>query len=102
MLNAVQAGIIVDACIRQAVGFGGPIQGHNKLREVGIVDPDAREALNDVIVTFPNIGVLSRDHRLEPDDLTFTIDTTVVELRVEVRQKAVPIAAPATTSATSK
>ena len=35
MLNAVEAEIIVNDCIRQAVGFSGPIEGQNESREVG-------------------------------------------------------------------
>lgn len=90
MLNAVEAEIIVNDCIRQAVGFSGPIEAHYKLSDVGIVDSDAREALNDEIVTNPTKGVRSRNHVLGPDDLTFTTDTKVFELHIEVRQKAVP------------
>src|SRR5262249_20651102 len=81
---------IVRDCIRVAVGHTGPIEASDKLQDVGVVDADAREALNDEIVTNPEDGVLSEGHRLGPDDLTFTIATKVFELRDEVFEKAVP------------
>ena len=90
MLTLVQASRIVRDCIRAAVGFSGPIEASDKLKDVGIVDADAREALNDEIVTNKNKGVPSEGHRLGPDDLTFTIATRVFELRDEVFEKAVP------------
>lgn len=90
MLTLVQASRIVRDCIRVAVGFGGPIEGGDKLKDVGIVDADAREALNDELVTNEEKGVRSEGHRLGPDDLIFTIETRVFELRDEVFEKAVP------------
>ena|SRR5690348_3736041 len=90
MLTLVQASRIVRDCIRVAVGHTGPIEASDKLQDVGIVDADAREALNDEIVTNPEDGVPSEGHRLGPDDLTFTIATRVFELRDEVFEKAVP------------
>jgi len=72
------------------VGHTGPIEASDKLQDVGIVDADSREALNDEIVTNPDKGVPSEGHRLGPDDLTFTIATRVFELRDEVFEKAVP------------
>ena len=90
MLTLVQASRIVRDCIRVAVGHTGPIEASDKLQDVGIVDADAREALNDEIVTNPDDGVPSEGHRLGPDDLTFTIATRVFELRDEVFEKAVP------------
>lgn len=90
MLTLVQASRIVRDCIRVAVGHTGPIEASDKLQDVGIVDADAREALNDEIVTNPKKGVRSEGHRLGPDDLTFTIATRVFELRDEVFEKAVP------------
>lgn len=93
MLTLVQASRIVRDCIRVAVGFAGPIEASDKLQDVGIVDADAREALNDEIVTNTEKGVQSEGHRLGADDLTFTIATRVFELRDEVFEKAVPGAA---------
>ncbi|MDQ1639082.1 MAG: hypothetical protein QOF62_2421 [Pyrinomonadaceae bacterium] len=90
MLTLVQASRIVRDCIRVAVGFTGPIEASDKLQDVGIVDLDAREALNDEIVTNREKGVQSEGHRLGADDLTFTIATKVFELRDEVFEKAVP------------
>ena|SRR5437588_3215993 len=90
MLTLVQASRIVRDCIRVAVGWSGPINGGDKLKEVGIVDADAREALNDEIVTNKSKGVQSEGHRLGADDLTFTVATRVFELRDEVFEKAVP------------
>jgi len=90
MLTLVQASRIVRDCIRVAVGFTGPIEASDKLQDVGIVDADAREALNDEIVTNKEEGVQSEGHRLGADDLTFTISTRVFELRDEVFEKAVP------------
>ena len=90
MLTLVQASRIVRDCIRVAVGHPGPIEASDKLQDVGVVDGDAREALNDEIVTNPEDGVPSEGHRLGPDDLTFTIATRVFELRDEVFEKAVP------------
>jgi hypothetical protein len=90
MLSLVQASRIVRDCIRVSVGHTGPISASDKLQDVGIVDADAREALNDEIVTNPDKGVPSEGHRLGPDDLTFTIATRVFELRDEVFEKAVP------------
>lgn len=90
MLSLVQASRIVRDCIRVAVGFSGTIDPGDKLQDVGIVDADAREALNDEIVTNPDAGVRSEGHRLGPDDLTFTTATRVFELRDEVFEKAVP------------
>lgn len=91
MLTAIEAAVITTDCIRQAVGWTGVIRGGNMLLEVGVVDPDAREALNDEIVTNPTKGVLSENHRLGPNDLTFTINSTVSELATEVMMKAVPL-----------
>lgn len=90
MLSLVQASRIVRDCIRVAVGFSGPIEGGDKLKDVGIVDADAREALNDELVTNAEKGVRSEGHRLDADDLIFTIDTRVFELRDEVFEKAIP------------
>jgi hypothetical protein len=90
MLSLVQASRIVRDSIRVAVGHTGPIDAGDKLQDVGIVDADAREALNDEIVTNPETGVPSEGHRLGPDDLTFTTATRVFELRDEVFEKAVP------------
>lgn len=90
MLTLVQASRIVRDCIRVAVGWTGPIEAGDKLKNVGIVDADARDALNDEIVTNKTKGVRSEGHRLGPDDLTFTIETKVFELRDEVFDKAVP------------
>lgn len=90
MLTLVQASRIVRDCIRVAVGWTGPIEPSDKLQDVGIVDADAREALNDEIVTNKSKGVQSEGHQLSPDDLTFTIGTRVFELRDEVFEKAVP------------
>lgn len=92
MLTAIEAAVIVTDCIRQAVGFTGVIRGENMLLEVGIVDSDAREALNDEIVTNPTRGVLSENHSLGPDQLGFTINTTVSALATEVMLEAVPLA----------
>jgi hypothetical protein len=47
--------------------------------DVGIVDADARKALNDEIVTNKSKGVPGERHRLGADDLTFTIATKVFE-----------------------
>lgn len=91
MLTAIEAAIIVTDCIRQAVGFTGVIRGENMLVEVGVVDADAREAVNDEIVTNPSKGVLSENHSLGPDQLTFTINSTVSDLTSEVMMKAVPL-----------
>ena len=90
MLTLVQASRIVRDCIRVAAGFTGPIEAGDKLKDVGIVDADARDALNDEIVTNKSKGVPSEGHRLGPDDLTFTTATRVFELRDEVFEKAVP------------
>lgn len=90
MLTLVEASKIVRECIRQAVGWTGPIEAGDKLEKVGIVDLTAREALNDEIVTNPTKGVPSKGHRLGPDELTFTPATKVFELRDEVFEKAVP------------
>lgn len=90
MLSLLQAAQIVGDCIRVAVGFSGPILPGDELSDVGIVDTDAREALNDEIVTNPQTGVRSAGHTLGPNDLTFTISTRFFELRDEVFEKAVP------------
>lgn len=90
MLSLVQSSRIVRDCIRVATGFAGPIEANDKLQDVGIVDADAREALNDEIVTNETKGVQSEGHRLGPDDLTFTITTRVFQLRDEVFEKATP------------
>ena len=91
MLTAIEAAVITSDCIRQAVGWTGVIRGGNLLLEVGVVDADAREAVNDTIVTSPTKGVLSENHRLGPNDLTFTINSTVADLATEVMLKAVPL-----------
>ena len=90
MLTLVQASRIVRDCIRVAVGWTGPIEASDKLQDVGIVDADVREALNDEIVTNKTKGVPSEGHRLGSDDLTLTTATRVFELRDEVFEKAVP------------
>jgi hypothetical protein len=90
MLSLLQAAQIVGDCIRVAVGFSGPIMPDDKLSDVGIVDDDARDALNDEIVTNKTKGVRSAGHSLGPSDLSFTIDNMVFELRDEVFEKAVP------------
>ena len=92
MLNAIEAAVIATDCIRQAVGFTGVIRGGNMLLEVGVVDTDAREAVNDMIVTSPTKGVRSENHGLGPNDLTFTINSTVSDLATEIMMKAVPLA----------
>ena len=90
MLTLVQASQIVRDCIREAVGWAGPIEASNKLNEVGVLDDDNREALNDEIVTNPAKGVQSEGHQIDPDALTFSTETKVFELRDEVFEKAVP------------
>lgn len=90
MLTLVQASRIVRDCIREAVGWTGPIEASNKLNEVGVLDDDNREALNDEIATNPDKGVQSEGHHLNPDALTFSTETRVFELRDEVFEKAVP------------
>jgi hypothetical protein len=91
MLTAIEAAVITTDCIRQAVGWTGVIRGGNLLLEVGVVDTEAREAVNDTIVTSPTKGVLSENHRLGPNDLAFTINSTVADLATEVMLKAVPL-----------
>lgn len=91
MLTAIEAAVITTDCIRQAVGWTGVIRGGNLLLEVGVVDQDARDAVNDTIVTSPTKGVLSENHRLGPNDLTFTINSTVADLATEIMMKAVPL-----------
>lgn len=91
MLTAIEAAVITTDCIRQAVGWTGVIRGGNMLLEVGVVDADAREAVNDEIVTNPTKGVLSENHRLGPNDLTFTINSTVSDLATEIMMKATPL-----------
>lgn len=88
MLSSNQASKIVRACIRQACGWDGPIQAGDELKDVGIVDPDMREALNDELVTNASIGVPSEGYVLGPNDLQFTIETSVSELIDELMTTA--------------
>lgn len=90
MLSLLQAAQIAGDCIRLAVGWNGPISPSDKLKNIGVVDSDAREAVNDEIVTNETKGVRSAGHQLGPSDLTFTIESKFFELRDEIFEKAVP------------
>jgi len=91
MLTTIQAAQIARECIRQATGFSGPINPDSVLNTIGVVDGDAREAVNDDIVTDPDKGVKHFGHQLGPSDLTFTTESEFFELRDEIFNKAVPL-----------
>ncbi len=93
MMSLTEAEQIADDCIRQAVGWADLIKPSNKLKEIGVVDDTARGAVNDEIVTNPEIGVASVDHQLEADELSFTINSKFFELRDEIFNKADEIGA---------
>ena len=90
-LTGIEAETIVFDCIREAVGFNGPIRAQNSLKEVGVVDDNAVEALRDEIVTNPNRGVPSKGFAILPGALVMDEDTKVFDLRDQVSKKAVKV-----------
>lgn len=90
MLSLIQARKIAVDCIRQATGFSGEIKTSSVLKDIGVVDADARSAVNDDIVTDINIGVQHYGHVLAPSALTFTINSQLFQLRDEIAAKAQP------------
>ncbi len=88
MLSLTDSEKIGRACIRQATGFSGAILPGSVLKKVGVVDSDAREAVNDEIVNNSEIGVKKFGHKLGPSALTFTPDSHFFELRDEISAKA--------------
>jgi hypothetical protein len=90
MLTATQAASVARECIKQATGFSGSILASSVLKNVGVVDLDAREAVNEDIVTDTVKGVQRFGYELGAMSLTFTINSKFFELRDEIVQKATP------------
>ena len=90
MLTTIQAEQIGRDCIRQATGFSGSILPSSVLNTIGVVDSDAREAVNDESVTNPSIGVNNYGPQLGASTLTFTTLSHFFELTDEIFEKAVP------------
>ncbi len=88
MLTGNQAEQITTDCIRRATGYSGQIKTNSVLNTVGVVDAEAREAVNDEIVTASDIGVKRFGYRLGQSDLTFTSESKFFELRDEIAAKA--------------
>ncbi|HEX7176194.1 MAG TPA: hypothetical protein VF240_13110 [Pyrinomonadaceae bacterium] len=104
-LLSVEAEEIVDACIRSAVGWDGLISGGNKLSQVGVVDDLAIDALIDELVTNNQVGVPSKQHKIDdPESLDLKTGTTVAQTQVQViaNSEAVQVAAKAAKAGAKK
>jgi hypothetical protein len=93
-LTESQAQQIAEDCIRQATGFDGQIATESTLSDIGVDDDDARDAVNDDIVTNKDKGVRRFGFELGPDDLTFTTASKFFELRDEISKDATTIHTP--------
>lgn len=88
MLTLEESEKIVKDCIRDATGFSGPIRSENKLVQVGVIDSDALDAVNEEIATNPEKGVPSKHHEIDPAVLPSDTDKTVAETRDVVHDNA--------------
>jgi hypothetical protein len=91
MLTLAESEKIVKDCIRNATGFSGVIRSEHKLSEVGVIDNDTLDAVNEEIATNPERGVPSKHHEIDPAVLPSSNDKTVAETRDIVHDKAVEL-----------
>ena len=91
MLTMAESEKIVKDCIRDATGFSGVIRSERKLSEVGVIDDDTLDAVNEDIATNPEKGVPGKHHEIDPTVLPTTTDKTVAETRDIVHENAVEL-----------
>jgi len=91
MLTLAESEKIVKDCIRDATGFSKVIRAEHKLSEVGVIDNDVLDAVNEEIATNPEKGVPSKHHDIDPAALPTSNDKTVAETRDIVHDKAVEL-----------
>lgn len=93
-MSLITARRVAVDCIRQATGFSGEIKTSSVLSTIGVVDKDARKAVNDDIVTDTGIGVQKHGFKLGATTLTFKTSSKLSELRDEIASKSVPKSLP--------
>ncbi|HEY7352818.1 MAG TPA: hypothetical protein VH596_08625 [Terriglobales bacterium] len=91
MLTLAESENIVKDCVREATRFSGTIRSENKLYEIGVIDDDSLDAVNEEITTNPEKGVPNKHYEIDPAVLPTTTDKTVAEVRDIVQENAVEL-----------